>query len=145
MVECRTAAASVDNRGNTEIRTGTSQFTGGFDLSEILAERRRNPRYPLACPLWFIDADGATVVRSHTKNVSTTGAFVLLPNSYPLRIGQKVELRMALPHESDNTYVLTSYDGEATVVRAGNGQEIDVNHRGVGIHFDKHVSLEVHT
>ncbi len=113
-------------------------------MSEVPAERRRDPRYPLACPLWFIDADGTTVVRSRTENVSTTGAFVLLPASYPLRIGQKVELRMALPHESDNTYVLTSYDGEATVVRAGDGPEADINHTGVGIRFDKHVSLEVH-
>jgi hypothetical protein len=107
------------------------------------AERRHAPRFPLTCPVWFIDDDGATVVRSRTENVSATGAFVTLPDHFVLPVGRRIALRMALPHEAENTFVLTSYDGAATVVRSEPAEPNAPGCLGVGIAFDTRMSLDL--
>jgi c-di-GMP-binding flagellar brake protein YcgR len=116
-------------------------LAGRFELSENVSERRRHRRVRLACPVWFIGEDGTTVLRCRTQDVSNSGALAILPTGSAPQIGQRVCLRMALPYETRDTYVLTSYEGHATVVRTCPSDQED-NAVGVGLQFEKAMDLE---
>lgn len=61
--------------------------------SSLPHERRRSERIPLRCAVEA--CAGGSQVRGVTKNLSSTGAMLLLPAQFPL--GDEVTLRIELP------------------------------------------------
>lgn len=61
--------------------------------AEPQIERRRSERIPIRCAVEV--GTGTQTLQGVTKNLSATGAMLLLPR--PLRLGEDVSLRISLP------------------------------------------------
>lgn len=108
-------------------------------MGQRTAERRRSPRFEMACPVRIYDADGALVARSKTVNISDGGAFVALPIEQLSRLGGAAELALSVPRSTPTTHMLEDFSCRATVVR----QEpmVDEAYAGVALEFDEPLEL----
>ena len=102
----------------------------------VALERRLETRSPLACDLWMIDHQGATVLRCHCMEVSRAGMRLRVPLGYGVAEGQRYELRSHLPGAHGAAMLGLVSSRWATVVRTQLCLGEQEDHVDVGVVLD---------
>lgn len=82
------------------------------------AERRSEPRQPVAGCLWLIDNRTSVMLRCRCVEISPNGMRLRLPASYSVQIGQRYQLTSHLPGQTAPPGMDLMLSRQAEVVRA---------------------------
>jgi hypothetical protein len=102
-------------------------------------ERRRHKRFVVRCPITLSTQDGEVLCRTRTGNISDGGTYLALPPEVLPSVGTWLSLRLSVPRDTPNTYMLEEFAGPALIVRH---QPADGNQQiGVGLKFIRPMDL----
>ena len=80
-------------------------------------ERRRHKRFVVRCPITLSTQDGEVLCRTRTGNISDGGTYLALPPEVLPSVGTWLSLRLSVPRDTPNTYMLEEFRSPARVVR----------------------------
>ena len=80
-------------------------------------DKRQHPRFELACPTTVFKSSGDVVGTYRTVNISDGGVIVPIPAEDVPRLGAKLQLYLAVPHHTKETYHLEHFALEGKVLR----------------------------
>jgi hypothetical protein len=102
----------------------------------VALERRTESRQTVACDLWMIDHQGATVLRCRCIEASRGGMRLRVPLGYGVAEGQRYELRSHLPGSQGSVTLGLVSSRWATVVRTHLCLGEQEDHVDVGVVLD---------
>jgi hypothetical protein len=91
-------------------------------VTKIRSERRRHTRHVIACPVSLLDGQ-KLIAREKCVNISNGGLLVPLPNGEAdaagdsLSVGWELDVEIAIPRWTANTYMLEHFATTAKVAR----------------------------
>ncbi len=129
-----TAAQRVCQSGRKEDRT---EFMHRWGLVVQGDDKRTHERVPLKCEVCLIDAQGQTVLRCCSNNVSDGGLHAILSAKCGLAVGQRYEVRLALFDAVQKQAEAITEAHQATVVRTEVLMAEEEVKLGVGLRFDQ--------
>ena len=80
-------------------------------------ERRKHKRHKLECAVRLGRPSGKPGGKSRTINVSDGGTLMPAPEGFDPAIGQRVTVRISVPRQTPNTFLLEEFETPASVVR----------------------------
>lgn len=112
-------------------------------MAKKTAERRRNPRTDLSCPVSLYDRAGELIIRSKAVNVSDGGLLVSVPLQTLPQLDDRTNVTFSVPRSTPTTYMLEDFACGATIVRQQ--PMVDDEFAGVALAFEvpQPLSLEV--
>jgi c-di-GMP-binding flagellar brake protein YcgR len=102
-------------------------------------ERRRHRRFDTPCRL-RVQLPTGEHIRTRTMNVSDGGAYFLTEDA--VEAGQEVNVRVAVPRDTANTFFLEQFAAAARVLRC---DHLDGRQPGTGValKFEKELALDL--
>ena len=112
-----------------------------YQQSPYRQERRCCARSTLSCPVTLQNAKKQALAHSRTDNISNSGCYITLTPGVPFESKQKLHLKLMIPRQTRNTYMLEPVEISAKVVRL---QEIPArNEFALALQFNKPSDLQL--
>lgn len=102
-------------------------------------ERRKYRRFDTPCRL-RVQLPTGEHIRTRTLNVSDGGAYFLTEDE--IEAGQEVNVRVAVPRDTANTFFLEQFAAKARVVRREQPPDGETGAR-VALEFEKELALDL--
>jgi len=103
-------------------------------------ERRQHKRHSLGCPARLADETGACLAAAKTINISDGGLLMPAPAEAAPKPGRQVFLKLSVPRDTPNTFLMEPVAGKAVVVRH---EPADGGARNVAVRFDPPLTLDL--
>jgi len=107
-------------------------------MSKSRKERRKHRRFDLSCPV-KIEGAGNAIHQARALNVSDGGVFVTVPIDALPALGRELNLHLAVPRTTANTYMLEDFNPGAKVIR--HQPMTDSRQAGLAMQFTKPLEL----
>jgi hypothetical protein len=103
------------------------------------AERRKHRRFEIPCRL-RVELPSGGNVRVRAVNISDGGAYFITGQG--VQVGREVEVGVAVPRDTANTFFLEQFAARARVIRCDPLGE-DQGGTGVALEFEKALALDL--
>lgn len=108
-------------------------------ISKSRTERRVHDRRKIVCPITICRQDGTVLAKTHTVNISDSGAFLAVPLDALPPLDAKLRLSLAVPRSTANTYMLEQFECEGQAVR--HQPLLDNDQAGIGVRFSRPIDF----
>jgi len=105
-------------------------------------QQRHSERYDLSVPIWLINADGITLLRTQTTNIGRDGALVVVQGPSLMYPRQRISIRVGIP-DADGGTPLRCIAVGAEVRHVSRLLSEDGDCWGVGLRFDCPLELSL--